>query len=49
MEVLFELLFALIECLVEMMCMGAKGRWVLLVLLSIVAVICFGVWTYTYK
>ncbi|AFC21575.1 membrane protein [Cronobacter phage vB_CsaM_GAP32] len=49
MEVLFELLFALIECLVEMMCMGAKGRWILFILLTIIAVIGFGVWTLSYK
>ncbi len=49
MEIIFELLFALIECLVEMMCMGAKGRWILFILLTIVVVITFGMWTYTYK
>lgn len=47
MELLFEVLFVLIECLFEMMCMGSKGRWVILIIITISALFGFGYFAYT--
>lgn len=41
-----DLIFALVEIVVELLCMGAAGRWILFCLLCIGAVVGFGYWAY---
>ncbi|UYE98546.1 hypothetical protein XbC2_117 [Xanthomonas phage XbC2] len=41
-----ELAFALIEMIVELLCMGAAGRWILLCLITLGAIVGFGYWAY---
>ena len=41
-----DLIFALVEIVVELLCMGSAGRWILLFLLSIAAVVGFGYWVH---
>ncbi|SOK58390.1 hypothetical protein [Yersinia phage fHe-Yen9-04] len=40
-----ELIFALVECLIEILCMGASVRWFFGLLLLSIA-ICVGYYTY---
>ena len=41
-----ELVFALLECVIELLCMGATGRVILLVLLIGAGICGFGYWMY---
>ncbi len=41
-----ELIVCLIEMIVELLCMGAAGRWILLCLVTLGAIVGFGYWAY---